>query len=260
MRALLVVGACLAFVWSCVPATTRDASDHPAERPGPAATGGDTRVSPIDTLPAVPAPVIPSGASPTLPASARRLPPPDTAGLMTLEEALARRRSIRDFEPDALDEATVGQLLWAAQGITDPAGHRTAPSAGGLYPLELYAVAADGILAYLPVGHAVERLSEVDRRPDLRFAALNQDVVGAAPLVIVVTAVVARTAARYGERAERYVALEAGHAAQNVLLQATALGLGAVPIGAFDDATVARVLELPPERLPLYLIAVGRPR
>jgi SagB-type dehydrogenase family enzyme len=179
---------------------------------------------------------------------------------MSLEEALAGRRSIRELRADPLDDTAIGQLLWAAQGVTDEAGHRTAPSAGALYPLELYVATATGVSWYRPLTHALELVSRADRRPDLGLAALGQEVVATAPLVIVVTGVVERTAARYGGRAERYVALEAGHAAQDILLEATALGLGAVPVGAFDDATVRRVLELPADRLPLYLIPVGRPR
>lgn len=188
------------------------------------------------------------------------LPQPVTAGSVSLEEALAARRSVRFFDPSALTDAHVGQLLWAAQGITDEAGRRTAPSAGATYPLELYVATSLGVWRYLPHEHALAPVIDRDVRLEMQAAALDQEAVGRAPLVVVVTGVVARTAARYGvARAQRYVSLEAGHATQNLLLQAVALGLGAVPIGAFDDAAVASVLGLPAGESPLYLVPVGRP-
>ena len=189
----------------------------------------------------------------------KQLPPPRTTGSTSLEEALARRRSVRAFSAEPLTDGEVGQLLWAAQGLTGEGGRRTAPSAGALYPLELYAVTPDGLWHYLPESHALTRLSTEDLRVELRGAALDQDAVGAAPLVVVITGVVERTTVKYGhERAARYVQLEAGHAAQGLLLQAVALDLAAVPIGAFFDSEVARVLGLPPNEAPLYLLPVGR--
>lgn len=189
------------------------------------------------------------------------LPSPRTHGGTSLDEALAQRRSIRAFAPTELSQGELGQLLWAAQGITDPRlGHRTAPSAGALYPLELYVVTPDGAVRYAPRSHATQQIAVGDLRPKLADAALGQDAVREAPVAIVVTAVPARTARKYGARADRYVALEAGHAAENVLLEATALGLGAVPIGAFDDEDVRSVLRLPPDEQPLYILPVGNPR
>lgn len=189
------------------------------------------------------------------------LPSPRLGGPLSLEEALAARRSVRSFSEEALTRAEIGQLLWAAQGVTDADGHRTTPSAGALYPLELDVVTVDGLARYVPEGHRLIPRGSADLRPALRRGALDQAAVGEAPLVIVISGVVGRTAARYGaERAERYVALEAGHAAQNVLLGAVSLGLGAVPIGAFDDAEVRRVLALAEGEDPLYLIPVGHPR
>lgn len=189
------------------------------------------------------------------------LPSPRLVGPLSLEAALEARRSIRSFTAEALTRAEIGQLLWAAQGITDVAGHRTAPSAGALYPLELDIVTADGVARYVPDGHGLVLRGATDLRPALRWAALDQSAIGEAPLIIVISGVVERTAARYGaERAERYVALEAGHAAQNVLLEAVSLGLGAVPVAAFDDAEVRRVLALADGEAPLYLIPVGHPR
>jgi SagB-type dehydrogenase family enzyme len=189
------------------------------------------------------------------------LPSPIRSGHMSLEEALARRRSVRDFSAKPLPDQELSQLLWAAQGITHPDGLRTAPSAGALYPLELYVANAAGFYAYDPQHHELRRRSEADLRPALSRAALEQKFVHEAPAVFVITAVYARTAQQYGQdRSPRYVHMEAGHAAQNLLLQAVALGLGAVPVGAFHDAQVRKVLALPPEEQPLYLIATGHAR
>jgi SagB-type dehydrogenase family enzyme len=187
------------------------------------------------------------------------LPAPRLDGPVSLEAALQTRRSVRSFLAQPLTPGEIGQLLWAAQGITDAAGHRTAPSAGATYPLELDVVTADGVARYLPDGHRLTWRGASDLRPALRRAALDQEVVGGAPLAIVIVGMVDRTAARYGDRAGWYVALEAGHAAQNILLEAVALGLGAVPVGAFDDEALARVLGLGAGESPLYLVAVGHP-
>jgi SagB-type dehydrogenase family enzyme len=157
--------------------------------------------------------------------------------------------------------AELGQLLWAAQGITSPAGQRTAPSAGALYPLEVYAVTRDAVYCYEPPTHQLIVHTRGDARAALYAVALMQDSILRAPTTIVITAVYARTSKKYGEeRTPRYVALEAGHAAQNVLLQAVALDLGAVPIGAFLDDRVQQVLALPRDHQPLYLIPVGHPK
>ncbi len=189
------------------------------------------------------------------------LPTPALSGPMPLEEALARRRSVREFDTIPLTRAELGQLLWAAQGITDERGFRTAPSAGALYPLEIYAVTADGVFHYEPQGHRLSQVSAGDARQALQQAALDQTAVGRAPAVFVIAAVYERTARKYGaERSPRYVHLEAGHAAQNLLLEAVALGLGAVPIGAFDDREVQQVLGLPADHEPLYLIPTGHPQ
>lgn len=194
------------------------------------------------------------------PGGATPLPMPAVAGKMSVETALAQRRSVREFNDRPLTAAELGQLLWAAQGITNERGYRTAPSAGALYPLEVYVATADGLYHYEAGRHALNVFSESDVRPELQEAALNQAPVGQAPAVFVIVAVYERTAVKYGdERSSRYVHLEAGHAAQNLLLQAVALGLGAVPIGAFDDERVQQAMGLPAEQQPLYLIPVGQP-
>ncbi|MHC4340605.1 MAG: SagB/ThcOx family dehydrogenase [Planctomycetota bacterium] len=192
--------------------------------------------------------------------AADSLPEPRAKGPLSLEEALARRRSVRAFDKTPLTRTEIGQLMWAAQGMTGSRGERTAPSAGALYPLELYAITADGFFHYQPRGHRLERLRDDDLREKAYETALRQSAIRRAPAVIVVTAVYERTAKKYGEkRSPRYVHMEAGHAAQNILLQAVALGLGAVPIGAFHDDPLRESLGLPADHRPLYLIPVGRP-
>jgi SagB-type dehydrogenase family enzyme len=186
-----------------------------------------------------------------------QLPEPSPAGGTSLAEALAQRRSVRDYSAEPLTDGELSDLLWAAQGLTSPDGKRTAPSAGALYPLETYVVTADGLSRYEPRGHRLEVLSDIDLRAALARVALGQEAVVSGAAVFVIAAVYERTAGKYGDRAERYVHLEAGHAAQNLLLMAAALGLGAVPIGAFDDDGVQTVLGLPDDHRPLYLIPVG---
>jgi SagB-type dehydrogenase family enzyme len=196
------------------------------------------------------------------PAGIEPLPPPDRAGARSLESLLQARRSVRDFAPDTLDARQVGQLLWATGGVTETRGfaRRTAPSAGALYPLEIHLVTARGVARYDPSTHALAWELAGDRRDALAEAAYGQDWLGRAPAVIVIAAEPGRTARKYGARADRYVALEAGGACQNLLLEAVALGLGATPVGAFDDAAVGRLLGFAPERHALLVVPVGRPR
>jgi SagB-type dehydrogenase family enzyme len=203
----------------------------------------------------------PSNRSPAGDNAITPLPPPALAGDTSLEELLTQRRSVRQFDDLPLTVAELGQLLWAAQGITNERGFRTAPSAGALYPLEVYVATVNGVFHYDPHNHQLNIVSRDDARMDLYQAALSQDPVRQAPAIFIVTAVYERTAQKYGdERTPRYVHLEAGHAAQNLLLQAVALGLGAVPIGAFHDEEIQKALELPADHQPLYLIPVGHPQ
>ena len=159
------------------------------------------------------------------------LPSPTGTGTISLEKAIGKRRSLRAFRPDPLPTATIGQLLWAGQGVTSPDGKRAAPSAGALYPLELYVVTPDQVMHYLPDGHRAETRAVSDLRPGLTAAAVGLSSVGTTPVVIVVAAVPDRLSHRYGALAEAFVQIEVGHAAQNILLQAAALGLAAVPVG-----------------------------
>lgn len=208
--------------------------------------------SPETDEPGVP----PSGALATV-----TLPAPTLQGRVSLEETLAQRRSVRQFADRPLTQAELGQLLWAAQGVTSPDGRRTAPSAGARYPLEVYVVLPEGVYHYQPQGHQLDLHLAGDQRAALHAVTLRQDAVLQAPAILVIAAVYERTAERYGaERTPRYVHMEVGHAAQNVLLQAVALGLGAVPVGAFHDEDVQQVLALPDDQAPLYLIPVGAPQ
>jgi SagB-type dehydrogenase family enzyme len=185
---------------------------------------------------------------------------------VALEKTLSARRSVREFGATPLRLPELAQLLWAAQGVTARGGFRTAPSAGALYPLEIYAVAArveklaSGVYRYDPAGHRLVTVASENRGGELARAAYGQYWLSEAPVILALTGVERRTTRQYGQRGERYVLLEAGHAAQNALLQAVALGLGATVVGAFDDDGVRKVLDLEAGERPLYLIPVGRPR
>lgn len=191
------------------------------------------------------------------------LPKPITSGGLSLREALARRRSVREFDPRRLSAEELSQLLWATQGVTSPTGYRTSPSAGGLYPLELYVAVRDGVYHYEPARHILVQKSSRDVRRALYQAALyrvsiSQEPVEEAPAVFIISAVYERITAKYGgKRGERYVLMEVGHAAQNLLLEAVSLGLAGVPVGAFSDDEVAGILELPGTERVVYLIPVG---
>jgi len=183
---------------------------------------------------------------------------------VSIEETLLKRRSVRDYAGEPLTLQEVSQLLWAAQGITDPRGFRTAPSAGALYPLEVYVVVGNvqnltqGVYRYEPDKHELVKIVDGDRRVELAEAALGQAWVEKGAINIVLAAVYERTTGKYGDRGIRYVHIEAGHAAQNLYLQATALGLGTVTVGAFNDDQVKENLNLPGDEQPLYIMPVGR--
>jgi len=200
------------------------------------------------------------------------LPSPKTAGKVSVEEALAKRRSHRHFQNRALSAEQLSQILWAAYGITQPMPHRpslrgglrTTPSAGALYPLEIYAVAGNvagvkaGVYRYLSQEHTLLLTIDKDIRKELGAAALHQAMARDAPVTVVYSAVFSRMTGRYGERGrERYVCMEIGHSAQNVHLQAEALHLGTCAIGAFEDRSVSELLQLPTEEKPLYLMPIG---
>jgi len=186
-----------------------------------------------------------------------KLAKPNQSGSMPLEQAIAVRRSRRYFVPKPLTLEQIGQLAWAAQGQDEGSNYRTTPSAGATYPLELFVITDEGMFRYLSARHSLEKLADKDLRIALASAAWGQEFVQAAPLTLVFAAEFTRTTGRYGKRGIRYVYMEAGHAAQNVHLQAETLGLGSVAVGAFDDAAVSKVLSLPRNIEPLYMVAVG---
>jgi SagB-type dehydrogenase family enzyme len=189
----------------------------------------------------------------------RPLPPPARDGSCSLERAIARRRSRRSFHPDALTVEQIGQLLWATQGVTGPDGLRAAPSAVAAYPLELYVAGPDGLQHYDPAAHALERLGADDPRPALQAAAHDQESITSAPAVFVFTAVYERTRSKLGPDADAFVHMDLGHAAENLLLQAEALGLAGVPIAWLEPGRVRDALGVPADETPIYLVPIGRP-
>lgn len=208
------------------------------------------------------------GARPTPGSDGKQtLPPPDRSGKVSLEKTVFSRESVRSFEDLSLSPESVSQLLWAAGGKTVDGitgATRAYPSAGGIYPLSFFLVAgkvdgiADGIYRYRWKNHELTPVKRGDFRRSLAAAAFGQGFLSDAPASIIITADIARTAARYGSRGEnRYVSMDAGHAAQNIALQARALDLDTVMVGAFDDAAIKKLLGLE-EETPLYVIPVGK--
>ena len=187
------------------------------------------------------------------------LPAPSHKGKVSVEEALKNRRSYRNFTKEELTDQEISQILWATQGLNRNRG-RTAPSAGALYPLEVYVALPSGFYHYSPKNHSISLHEEGDKRPAIHKASLSQGAILNAPAVMIISAVHQRTAKKYGGRAERYIAIEVGHAAQNAFLQATAMGLGGVPIGAFNDGALQKALTLPEDHEPLYVIPIGHPK
>ncbi len=193
-----------------------------------------------------------------------KLPPPIVKGKISLEEAIKKRRSERDFQERALSLRQVSQILWAAQGITEEKGFkRAAPSAGALYPLELYLVVKKveeleaGVYHYHPDNHTPYLMLRGNYQMALAKACLGQMFIADAPVSVVIAAEYERTTAKYGERGLRYVHIEVGYVGENICLQVVALGLGTVPIGAFWDEEVSRLLSLPKNYKPLYVLPVG---
>ncbi|MGL5741445.1 MAG: SagB/ThcOx family dehydrogenase [Legionella sp.] len=193
-----------------------------------------------------------------------KLPTPVYGGSTSIEKALKQCRSVRQYKDEAMTLQQVSQLLWAAQGNTSPKVFRTAPSAGGLYPLEVYLVSGNvrdlpaGIYHYLPAENALTLIVEGDKRAALTSAALNQNSIKHAPMNIVMTGIYGRTVKRYGNGGTQFVHMEIGHAAQNVCLEAVSLGLGTVTIGALDATAYRAILALPSEEISFYIMPVGK--
>jgi SagB-type dehydrogenase family enzyme len=194
-----------------------------------------------------------------------KLPKSNIKGKMSVEEALAKRRSVRDYKSDPLALEQLSQLLWAGQGITAHDFFRAAPSAGAAYPLELFVIASKvegldaGIYHYNVKEHSLSLHKEGDLKEKLgTTAAFNQKCISEAPACISICAVYERTMKTYGKRGERYVPIDTGHAAENIALQAVALGLATVMVGAFEDKKVSEILSLSDEMKPMYIIPIGK--
>jgi SagB-type dehydrogenase family enzyme len=196
-----------------------------------------------------------------------KLPPPNHQGRMTVEEATSKRRSIRRFRTQPLSLMQLSQILWSAQGITGTGGRRAAPSAGATYPLEIFIVIgehgvenlASGIYHYDVDSHSLSLHLMGDLRQKIAEVALSQSFIANCPVDIVICALYTRTAYRYGRRGERYVHMEVGHVGQSISLQAVALGLATVMVGAFEDNELRRILKIEEQIKPLYIIPLGKP-
>lgn len=194
-----------------------------------------------------------------------KLPRPTLRGEVSAEEALARRRSVREYSRKPLTLEEISQLLWAAQGVTGPDGERTAPSAGALYPIELYVAVgnvgglAPGLYRYRPRTHRLDAVvAGRDLRAKLSEASLDQKCVKNGAAVVVIAAVYERTTRKYGESGRSYAQMEVGHVSQNIYIQAAALGLGTVTVGAFEEDEVGEILGLSESETPLALMPIGR--
>jgi SagB-type dehydrogenase family enzyme len=205
-----------------------------------------------------------------------KLPEPKRRGRLSVEEAISRRRSVREFSGKGITLEELSQILWAAQGITGEDSERklaktpsfsrkergyklrSVPSAGALYPIEIYVATGEGIYRYLPEKNSLKQVRKEDARKALYEASLHQEFIKDAPAVIVIAAVFERTKSKYGERGTRYVYAEAGHVSQNIYLQCESLGLGTVAVGAFYDEAVQKVLKLPRDHEPIYIMPIGR--
>lgn len=187
-----------------------------------------------------------------------KLPAPKYDGAVSVEKALLERRSIRTYKDEPLTLADVSQILWAAQGITDPkTGHRTAPSARALYLLEVYLIPGNvtglpmGLYQYQPQGHELVKIAEGDIKTKL-FQGVNQAPIKNAPAVLVISGMSERSTS------PNWMYLEAGHAAQNVYLQAVSLKLGTVVMAGFKDEDVRKALNLSPNEQPIYIMPIGK--
>jgi len=193
---------------------------------------------------------------------------PEKKGTLSIEEAILKRRSCRHFVPDSITLKSVSQLLWAANGFRDEEGRfRTAPSAGKTHPIFIYILTGDnsvkgldaGVYAYLPASHKLRLITRGDLRQELVEVSLKQAFLGIAPVSIVITAEYGRTTGKYRERGLQYVHFEVGHISENIYLQVLSLGLETVAVGSFIDDEVSKLLNLPKEHEPLYMMSVGYP-
>lgn len=191
------------------------------------------------------------------------LPQPQRKGETSLEETLQKRRSIREYKNEPLSLKDTAQILWASQGITE-GNHRTVPSAGALYPIEIYLVVknvegvAEGVYRYDPKDYKLVSIVGGDFNKTLAEVAANQEWIEESAAILLISADFEKTTQKYGERGRQYVWMEAGHSAQNVYLQAISLELGTVSVGAFDEGRVQKILNLPENILPLIIMPIGK--
>jgi SagB-type dehydrogenase family enzyme len=189
-----------------------------------------------------------------------QLPAPTISGTVNLEEAIGKRRSVRQFADKPINFVQMGQLAWAGQGVTDKESNlRAAPSAGALYPIDLYFVTYDGTFVYHPENHSLVQTQQGDNRKKLSAAADNQQAVAEASCDIVIAGSVKKLSAKYGSKASRFMLLEAGHISENILLEAAAMGLASLPVGDFEIKNVARACELTSDQEPLLIVSIGFP-
>ena len=195
-----------------------------------------------------------------------KLPLPKLEGKISVEEALAGRRSRRAFKDNSLTIEQVSQLLWSAQGITDERrGYRTAPSAAALYPLDIYLVVGKdkvedlkvGVYHYNPLQHSLTIILEEDRRREISQACLDKNQIEIAPVSLIITAEFSRITDRLGKQRMYFAYMEAGHVAQNIYLQVESLGLGTVSMGGIKEENISQALNLPDQHIPLYVMPVG---
>ena len=210
---------------------------------------------------------MPPRARPNKPQPVTKLPSPQLKSKFSLEEAIAGRRSIRRYRAEPVTLSQLGQILWAAQGVTGTGSVRAAPSAGATYPLEIFAVLGNRTVDNLQAGihhydvstHSLVLHQAGDLRQELSSAALDERFIAEAPVNIIICAIYLRTSYTYGRRGERYVHMEVGHVGENIHLQAVALGLATVEVGAFNDEQVRKVLQLEEQIKPLYIMPIGKP-
>jgi SagB-type dehydrogenase family enzyme len=197
-----------------------------------------------------------------------KLPQPKSAGAVSVEQAIGQRRTVRSFSPRSLNGDQLSQLLWAAQGVTGHDGFkRAAPSAGALYPMDVYAVVgmqsvarmAAGVYHFEPGDHALSLVKQQDARDAVARACLSQMWMAEAPLQLVITAEYRRISGKYGNRGIRYAMIESGHIGQNIFLQAEALGLKAGIVGAYRDEKLVEIMNLPVTQEPLLVMPIGYP-
>jgi len=187
---------------------------------------------------------------------------------ISLAKTLEKRSSCRYFNEESLTLQDLSNILWAAQGITDKrySLRRTVPSAGAVYPIEMYISIRKegvheldkGIYRYISETHSLEKVSESDITEDLSNACYNQEFITKASFNILLASNNQRTRELYNERGDRYVMMEAGSITQNIYLEAVESNLGTVFIGAFDDALIKSLFGIE-KLMPLAIMPVGMP-